>query len=87
MKELKEVQKATLEASGQHGTAWPVCFLDVDLSQYIAVYPVFNDKQAALRAHTQSLQAGAVACGWEHGQRVSRAALSVVSLAGAARAT
>ena len=63
MKEFKEVQKATLEASGQHGTACPVYFLDVNLSQYIAVYSVYADKQAALRAHAQSLQAGAVARG------------------------
>ena len=78
MKERKEVQKATLEASGhmaQHGpsVSWTLICRSIS--------------QAALRAHAQSLQAGAVACGWEHGQRVSRAALSVVSLAGAARAT
>ena len=61
--------------------------LSIFLSQFIAVYSIYSDKQAALRAHAQTLQAGAVACGWEHGQRVSRAALSVVSLAGAAGAT
>ena len=61
------MQEATLEASDQHGTAWLVYFLDVDLSQYIAVYSVYNDKQAALRTHAQILQAGAVACGREHG--------------------
>ena len=33
---------------------------------------VYDDKQAAMRAQAQTLQAGAVACGREHGQRVSR---------------
>ena len=37
-----------------------------------------------MRAHAQTLQAGAAACGREHEQRNSRPALSVVPLAGAA---
>ena len=71
------------------GPAW---FLSRCLSQCrqfvgFRLPPKKHDKQAARRIHAQNLQAGAVACGRELGQRVSRPARSVVSLAGAAGAT
>ena len=60
VKEQKEIQEATLEASTS------ACFL----GNYLWL-PRNHYKQAAMRANAQALQAGAVACGQEHGQHVS----------------
>ena len=82
LKEQKEIQEATLEASMvQHVLMCPACFLGSYLSLSRNHY-----KQAAMRANAQALQAGAVACGQEHGQHASSSVLFVVPLAGAARA-
>ena len=67
VKEQKEIQEATLEASTvQHVLMCPACFL----GNYLSL-PRNHYKQAAMRANVQALQAGAVACGQEHGQHVS----------------
>ena len=52
------MQKATLEASGHSHD------LSILLSQNIAVYSIYSDKQAALRAHAQT------PAGWGRGMRV-----------------
>ena len=82
VKEQKEIQEATLEASTvQHVLMCPACFLGNFLW-----LPRNHYKQAAMRANAQALQAGAVVGGPEHGQRVSSSVLFVGPLAGAARA-
>ena len=59
VKEQKEIQEATLEASTvQHVLMCPACFL----GNYLSL-PRNHYKQAAMQANAQALQAGAVACG------------------------
>ena len=59
VKEQKEIQEPTLEAStAQHVLMCPACFL----GNYLSL-PRNHYKQAAMRANAQALQAGAVACG------------------------
>ena len=67
VEEQKDIQEATLEAStAQHVLMCPACFLGNFLW-----LPRNHYKQAAMRVNAQALQAGAVACGQEHGQHVS----------------
>jgi len=68
------VQQATLEASmTQHSLSVSWALICRSTSQYMQ-YSVYNYKQAAMREQAQTLQAGAVTCGQEHEQRVSRLA-------------
>ena len=76
-KEQKEIQEAALEAPAgamQRVLMGPAWFLSRCLSQSrqfvgFRLPPKKHDKQAATRIHAQTLQAGAVACERELGQR------------------